>query len=149
MRQNMKYILQIFFFSLGISANAQRTVYVGEQCTSDQKTYVISDEATFPDIKIQLGKRISFPDLKVKLTPYENQANIILQTSSMDANTCVQVDNCTRFPDVTIIYGENISFPDYKIQIDPFESFPDVTVYSEKVLISEAELIASLLHLLR
>ena len=112
-------------------------------------TIKIDNEITFPDIQVVLGKDIPFEDFTVGITPYKSQANYIIVDDISNAERSVKVDNCDNFPDLSILVKSEISFPDVRIEFRDKNSFVDILIYSEKATISEQELIACLLPLIR
>jgi len=146
----MKNILIVlhFFFAMPLLVG-QSYVYVHQDADNAKETVHISDEVTFPDLKVQLGRDVPFRDIRVGITPYKSQANYIITKDESDAGLSVKVDNCDNFPDLSILVGEDVSFPDYRIEFRDRSSLVDVLIYTEKVTISEQELIACLLPLIR
>ena len=146
-------ILQLLLSSLlvffSFFASAQDFVYIDDEIQDVEEAIEISREVTFPDIRVQLGKDISFEDIKVGITNRKNKAHYILTEKIGDAARKVQVDNCDNFPDLRIEIGSNLSFPDYRIELVENEYWADILIYSEKVTLSEQELIACLLPLIR
>ncbi len=138
------------FFLLNISLlSAQQIVFVAAKISDATETLKIDKNVNFPDIKIELGRNIPFEDIKVAMTNQRQQANYILTTNPNDANYSVKVDNCDNFPDLTIQIGANLSFPDYRIELVDWASRADVLIYSEKMTLSDQELIACLLPLIK
>ena len=129
--------------------SAQDLVFIDNNISEAKFTILIDDEVTFPDIRVLLGKDIPFEDFTVGITPYRNQANYIITKHISDADRFVKVDNCDNFPDLSILIGPDLSFPDVRIEFRDNSSFVDILIYSEKTTISEQELIACLLPLIR
>ena len=141
-------ILLVSFCNVG-NLQAQNFVFIDDNIADAAITIQISDEVTFPDIKVVLGRDISFEDFSVGITPFKNQANYIITKRAIDAQRAVKVANCDNFPDLSILVQEEIPFPDVRIEFRDNSSFVDILIYTEKTTVSEQELIACLLPLIR
>jgi hypothetical protein len=148
------HFLQILFIvflfcSYTSSSQAQNFVFIDDNIPDASMTIRIANEVTFPDIKVVLGRDIPFEDFSVGITPFKNQANYIITKRAIDAQRAVKVDNCDNFPDLSILVQEEIPFPDVRIEFRDNSAFVDILIYTEKTTISEQELIACLLPLIR
>lgn len=137
----------ILLLILSSTIHAQNFVYVDDNVPNAKETIRISDDITFPNIQVILGRNISFEDFSVGITTYKNQAHYIITKNPNDAERLVQVNNCDNFPDLSILVKEEIAFPDIRIEFR--DNFADILIYTEKTTISEQELIACLLPLIR
>ncbi|BDS13741.1 hypothetical protein [Aureispira anguillae] len=147
----MRLFIALLFLFLGISPSiqAQEFVYIDDDISDAPLTIKIADEVTFPDLQVVLGRDIPFEDFTVGITPYKQQANYIITKRPTDAERLVKVDNCDNFPDLSILVKDKLSFPDVRIEFRDNSSFVDILIYSEKTTVSEQELIACLLPLIR
>lgn len=144
------YCILVFCLNcLWAVAQEQEFVFIDNEADVETITIKIADEVTFPDIKVVLGRDIPFEDFTVGITPYKRQANYIITQNSSDAQRVVKVDNCDNFPDLSILVREEIPFPDVRIEYRDNSAFVDFLIYSEKTTVSEQELIACLLPLIR
>lgn len=141
-------VLLFFVYNFG-NIQAQDFVFIDDNIPDAAITVHIADEVTFPDIKVVLGRDIPFEDFSVGITPFKNQANYIITKRPVDAQRAVKVDNCDNFPDLSILVQEEISFPDVRIEFRDNSAFVDILIYTEKTTVSEQELIACLLPLIR
>lgn len=143
-------LLAFLFFICNLETpQAQNFVFIDDNIPDAPMTINIADEVTFPDIKVVLGRDIPFEDFSVGITPFKNQANYIITKRAVDAQRSVKVDNCDNFPDLSILVQEEIPFPDVRIEFRDNSAFVDILIYTEKTTISEQELIACLLPLIR
>lgn len=145
----MLYYINLFFFISLASIQAQEFVFVDDNIGDALITLKIDDEVTFPDIQVVLGRDIPFEDFTVGITPFKNQATHIITKRPADASRLVKVDNCDNFPDLSILVKDRLPFPDVRIEFRDNSSFVDFLIYSEKTTVSEQELIACLLPLIR
>jgi len=150
----MQFQVKIFIIFLLFVSNLERTqaqnfVFIDDNIADATMTLQIADEVTFPDIKVVLGRDIPFEDFSVGITPFKSQANYIITKRAVDAQRLVKVDNCDNFPNLSILVQEEISFPDVRIEFRDNSSFVDILIYTEKTTVSEQELIACLLPLIR
>ncbi len=143
------YLFTILLLGFLTTTKAQEFVYIDNNISDAKITIKIDDEITFPDIQVVLGKNIPFEDFTVGITPYKNQANYIIVQDISNAERTVKVDNCDHFPDLSILVKSELSFPDVRIEFRDKNAFVDILIYSEKATISEQELIACLLPLIR
>lgn len=143
------FIVFLLFVSNLEGTQAQNFVFIDDNIADATMTLQIADEVTFPDIKVVLGRDIPFEDFSVGITPFKSQANYIITKRAVDAQRLVKVDNCDNFPDLSILVQEEISFPDVRIEFRDNSSFVDILIYTEKTTVSEQELIACLLPLIR
>jgi hypothetical protein len=143
------YLFTILLLGFLTTTNAQEFVYIDNNISDAKITIKIDDEISFPDIQVVLGKNIPFEDFTVGITPYKSQANYIIVQDISNAERSVKVDNCDNFPDLSILVKSEISFPDVRIEFRDKNAFVDILIYSEKATISEQELIACLLPLIR
>jgi len=135
---------------LSTTLSAQVQVYVDDKIDDENIiTLRIDDEMPFPDIKVLLARDIPFEDFTVGITPYRTQANFIITRSAQAAGRIVKVDNCDNFPDFQILVNDDEAFPDVRIEFRDNSSFVDFLIYSEKTTVSEQEIIACLLPLIR
>lgn len=141
-------LLLLSIYSLD-QIQAQNFVFIDNNIADAPLTLKIADEVTFPDIKVVLGRDIPFEDFSVGITPFKSQANYIITKRASDAERLVKVDNCDNFPDLSILVQEEIPFPDVRIEFRDNSSFVDILIYTEKTTVSEQELIACLLPLIR
>ena len=144
-----KYYILLLLFCYLNGIQAQEFVYIDDNISNAAITVKIDDEVTFPDIQVVLGRDIPFEDFTVGITPFKSQANFIITRSDTDAERLVKVDNCDNFPDLSILVKPELSFPDVRIEFRDNSSFVDILIYSEKTTVSEQELIACLLPLIR
>lgn len=143
-------LLSLLLFVCNLNkTQAQDFVFIDDNISDATMTVNIADEVTFPDIKVVLGRDIPFEDFSVGITPFKNQANYIITKRAVDAQRSVKVDNCDNFPDLSILVQEEIPFPDVRIEFRDNSSFVDILIYTEKTTVSEQELIACLLPLIR
>lgn len=150
MQFQLKTLLVFLFFAYNFgNIQAQDFVFIDDNIPDAAMTVHIADEVTFPDIKVVLGRDIPFEDFSVGITPFKNQANYIITKRAVDAQRSVKVDNCDNFPDLSILVQEEISFPDVRIEFRDNSAFVDILIYTEKTTVSEQELIACLLPLIR
>jgi len=144
------FLIAFLFFVYNVnSTQGQNFVFIDDNISDATITVKIADEISFPDIKVVLGRDIPFEDFSVGITPFKNQANYIITKKAADAQRSVKVDNCDNFPDLSILVQEEISFPDVRIEFRDNSAFVDLLIYTEKTTISEQELIACLLPLIR
>lgn len=141
--------LILLLFSTIQTTKAQNFVFIDDNIEDANMTVRIADEVTFPDIQVVLGRDIPFEDFSVGITPFKNQANYIITKKASDAERQIKVDNCDNFPDLSILVQEELSFPDVRIEFRDNSSFVDILIYTEKTTVSEQELIACLLPLIR
>ena len=147
-------VLITFFATLVTVCHAQKSIYVpsdNREGGASQDPVRISTHVTFPDIKVLLARDIPFEDFSVGITPIRHQADYILTARPEDAAQTVLLDNCSNFPALSILYGHELSFPDVRIEFrDQNRGLaPDFLIYTEKTTISEQELLACLLPLIR
>lgn len=142
-------IIFLLFVCHSKNIQGQNFVFIDDNIPNATMTINIADEITFPDIKVVLGRDIPFEDFSVGITPFKNQANYIITKRAADAQRSVKVDNCDNFPDLSILVQEEIPFPDVRIEFRDNSAFVDILIYTEKTTISEQELIACLLPLIR
>ncbi len=142
-------LLLLFILSAPFHSKAQVYVYADQDSDKSSEVVKISPKINFPDIRVQLGRDIPFEDIRVSFTSYRTQANYILTDDESDANQSVLIDNCNNFPDLSIEISTKPSFPDYRIEFTDNESFADVLIYSEKIGISQQDIVACLLPLIR
>jgi len=147
--QSIFFIIFLLFVCNSRNIQAQNFVFIDDNIPDASMTLQIANEVTFPDIKVVLGRDIPFEDFSVGITPFKNQANYIITKQATDAQRLVKVDNCDNFPDLSILVQEEISFPDVRIEFRDNSSFVDILIYTEKTTVSEQELIACLLPLIR
>lgn len=146
----LRILSVVFLFcSYTSSSQAQNFVFIDDNIPDASMTIRIANEVTFPDLKVVLGRDIAFEDFSVGITPFKNQANYIITKRAIDAQRSVKVDNCDNFPDLSILVQEEIPFPDVRIEFRDNSAFVDILIYTEKTTISEQELIACLLPLIR
>lgn len=145
----LKYYILIFFFYYFSPLAAQDFVYIDSDNDKADFTIKIADKITFPDIQVVLARNIPFSDFSVGITPYRNQAHYIITKKQSDANRHIMIDNCSAFPDLSILVKDDLSFPDVRIEFRDASNFVDILIYSEKTTVSEQELIACLLPLIR
>lgn len=142
---------KLFLFallSLGLYSSlcAQQTVFVHQNPIAANVPKVqISENVTFPDIQVLLGRDIPFEDISVGITPYRAQADIVITKSEGSAARVVQLELCDNFPDLHILYGSEVRFPDVRIEFRDDNRPVDVLIYTEKITVSEQEIIACLL----
>ncbi|WMX15938.1 MULTISPECIES: hypothetical protein [unclassified Aureispira] len=140
----------LLFCILSTSAiQAQNFVFVDDDIPDATMTVRIANKVTFPDIKVVLARDIPFEDFSVGITPFKRQANYIITKEAADAQRLVKVDNCDNFPDLSILVQEKIPFPDVRIEFRDNNAFVDILIYTEKTTVSEQEIIACLLPLIR
>jgi hypothetical protein len=147
--QSITALVFLFFVCNSGILPAQDFVFIDDDIPDAEMTINIADEVTFPDIKVVLGRDIPFEDFSVGITPFKNQANYIITKRAADAQRSVKVDNCDNFPDLSILVQEEIPFPDVRIEFRDNSAFVDILIYTEKTTVSEQELIACLLPLIR
>ena len=145
----MTALIFLLFVCNSVILQAQNSVFIDDNIPDATMTINIADEVSFPDIKVVLGRDIPFEDFSVGITPFKNQANYIITKRAADAQRSVKVDNCDNFPDLSILVQEEIPFPDVRIEFRDNSAFVDILIYTEKTTISEQELIACLLPLIR
>lgn len=135
---------------LSTTITAQEHVYVDDKIDDENIiTLRVDDEMPFPDIKVLLARDIPFEDFTVGITPYRAQANYVITRTLQDARRVVKIDNCDNFPDFQIMVNDDEAFPDVRIEFRDNSAFVDFLIYSEKTTVSEQELIACLLPLIR
>lgn len=145
----MKYCL-FFFLSISfLNLQAQEFIFINDDISEAKTTIRIANSVTFPDIKVVLGRDIPFEDFTVGITPFRQQADYIITKRPSDAGRLVKVDNCDNFPDLSILVSEELPFPDVRIEFRDNSAFVDLLIYTEKTTVSEQELIACLLPLIR
>lgn len=127
----------------------QQAVFVHPHPQVDRPIVQIAETVTFPDIQVQLGRDIPFEDFTVGITPYRAQADYIITRREVDAGMIVRLDNCDAFPDLSILYGVDVRFPDVRIEFRDDHRPADILIYTEKTTVSEQELLACLLPLIK
>lgn len=127
----------------------QQAVFIHAQPQADRPVIQIAEAVTFPDIQVQLGRDIPFEDFTVGITPYRAQAHYIITRREADAGMIVRLDNCNAFPDLSILYGVDVRFPDVRIEFRDDHRPVDILIYTEKTTLSEQELLACLLPLIK
>lgn len=125
------------------------SIYVSSHADGD--IIRISETATFADISISIGLDIRLEDIKVGITNNRNEADFVVTGKKEKADISYKVDNTENFPELVIHYGgENMfGIPDYRIQLVENNYFADILIYSEKLTLSEQEVIACLLPMIR
>lgn len=111
----------------------------------------ISESHTFSDLSISIGHDIIGEDLSVAITEDKKKADFVVVGNSKRATVSYRVDNTEPFPDYIVHYGgrDIMAIPDYEIKMVRSEFYAGILIYTEKVTLSEQEVIACLLPMIR